>query len=121
MSNFALFAHLVHETRGEAAAAQDVVAHEQGEKVRVAARVAGLADEHVRLRACHRDVLRAGFGQRWHFGHGGLGGAGGGVCFSFVQAGEQRAGDGVGLCACGMTDKADARLAGLPGAAPEGA
>ena len=52
-----------------------MVAHKQGEVIRVAALVAGLADEHVGLRGLEGNVDLLGFFERRHFGHGGQGGA----------------------------------------------
>ena len=65
----ALFAHFFRQARDEAAAAQDVVAHQQGQKVGVAARKAGLADQHMGLgRGEGNGLLDCGF-EGFHLRH----------------------------------------------------
>lgn len=65
----AFFTHLVGQPRGETTAAQDVVAHQQRQKIRVAARKAGLADQHMGLGRRKGDALLGRCGEGLHFGH----------------------------------------------------
>jgi len=71
----ALFAHFFGQARDQAAAAEDVVAHEQRKEIGVAPCDAGLADQHMRLRRGEGDFDFLRGGKRRHFGHGRQGGA----------------------------------------------
>ena len=104
----ALFTHLRGQPRREAAAAQNVVAHQQRKEVGIAALVAGLADEHVRLRRFKRDALVFRCRKRRHLGHGGQRRTG----RALGQAAEQLRHDLVGLRARHRADQADLGAAG---------
>ena len=66
----AFFAHLLGQARDETAAAQNVIAHQQGKKVGVSALVAGLAYQYMGLGRVKGQVHVLHDGQRGHFGHG---------------------------------------------------
>ena len=103
----ALFAHLVRQPGGEAATAQDVVAQQQREKVRVIALVSRLAHEHMGLRRIERQAQVLRCLELRHLGHGGQR-----LAAALRPPGQQAGDKGIGLGACHVAHHADHRTAG---------
>ena len=97
-----LLPHFLGQARGKAATTQDVVAHGEGEEVRIVALVAGLTDEHMGLCRLEGNALLTGQCQRRHYSHRRQR-----CAVALGQTGQQGAHQRIGLCPRHGTHQAD--------------